>query len=44
MPSQLDELAIKIAVLLDRNPEIASKVKQYLTEARLLELLDLPKR
>lgn len=36
------ETALNIAVLLDRDPVMAAMLKCYLTESRLLELLELP--
>jgi hypothetical protein len=43
MPSTQDPLdtAANIAVLIDRDPVMAAKIKEYISEKRLLECLDL---
>jgi len=37
------DLAIKIAVLIDRDPVMAAQIKNHISEARLIECLDLKK-
>lgn len=41
LPTRSEALAISIAVLIDRDPEMAGKIKQYVPEKRLAVLLQL---